>query len=97
MSLLIELDPEVEARLQQEAAQQGVEPAEFARRLIEHGLLPVPLTEKQRAAMELLRSWSQEDATDDPEAIRAAEEEWEALKQALNENRRLAGERLLFP
>ena len=35
MTLMIDLAPDVETRLQQEAARQGVDPMEAARRLIE--------------------------------------------------------------
>ena len=94
MTLMIDLAPEVEDRLQHEATRHGLDPAEYARHLIEEGL-PAPLSVKQRAAISLLQSWLDEDATDDPEAVRVAEEELKAFKQAMNENR--TGERPLYP
>jgi predicted transcriptional regulator len=94
MTLTIELAPEVEERLQQEATRHGVPATDYARRLIEEGL-QTPLTEKQKATLALLQSWVDQDATDDPEEIRAAEAELEAFKQAMNENR--AGESPLYP
>ena len=47
--------------------------------------------------LELLASWKAEDATTDPEKLRAADEDVAEFKQAMNENRRAAGERVLFP
>lgn len=49
------------------------------------------------ATIALLEEWMVEDATDDPELIRLAEEELHEFKKALNENRAVCGERLLFP
>ena len=49
------------------------------------------------ATLELLAQWGREDATDDPEKIRAAEKELAEFKRAMNENRTLSGEPPLFP
>ena len=49
------------------------------------------------ATLELLRSWRLQDATDNAEEVRAAEEEIAAFKKAMNENRIAAGESLLHP
>ena len=48
------------------------------------------------ATLELLASWRQQDATTDPEQVRAAERELAEFKKAMNEARALAGERALF-
>lgn len=48
------------------------------------------------ATLELLARWRLEDATDDPEEIRAAEQELAEFKRAMNENRMGAGEPLLY-
>jgi len=47
--------------------------------------------------LDLLTQWRCEDATDDPEKIRAAEQELAEFKRAMNENRTLSGEPPLFP
>jgi len=39
------------------------------------------------ATMELLASWRTQDATDNPEELRIAEQELAAFKKAMNENR----------
>jgi hypothetical protein len=49
------------------------------------------------ATIQLLASWRSLDATDDPERIRAADSEVAEFKRAMNENRALAGEPILFP
>ena len=49
------------------------------------------------ATLELLASWRLQDATEDPEEIRAAEQELAEFKRAMNENRASAGEPLLYP
>lgn len=49
------------------------------------------------ATLELFAAWKRQDATTDPEKIRAAELELAEFKKAMNENRLATGERLLFP
>ena len=49
------------------------------------------------ATLELLAEWQLQDATDDPETIRAAEQELAEFKKAMNETRVRAGERILYP
>jgi hypothetical protein len=48
------------------------------------------------ATLELLAKWKAEDATKDPEAIRAAERDVSEFKKALNSNRSESGEPPLF-
>ena len=45
----------------------------------------------------LLEGWAREDATDDPEKLRAAQKELDEFKRAMNENRAATGERILYP
>ena len=52
---------------------------------------------KPTATMVLMKSWLAEDATDDPEEIRAAQKELLEFKQNMNLPRKEAGARLLFP
>ena len=49
------------------------------------------------ATLELLRSWRVQDATDNLEEVRAAEEEISAFMKAMNEIRIFAGEPPLYP
>ena len=56
-----------------------------------------PIDAENAAAIALLDFWLQQDATDDPEEIRKADEEFEELRRNLNANRAATGERLVFP
>ena len=49
------------------------------------------------AAIALLQSWREEDATNDPEEIRVAEEDLAEFKRNMNANRIATGERLVYP
>lgn len=72
------MPPDVEARLQAAAAARGVAPAEYTLQILNTQLPALsPAAEATRA---LLRSWREEDATDDPEL---AEAELAELKAAL--------------
>lgn len=104
MSITIELEPETEARICEESKQRGVDPQEIVRQLVESAF-PPKLTEEQRRqaqiaknqkAIEMLRRWREEDATDDPEEIARAEAELEEFKRNMNLNRELAGERPVY-
>lgn len=57
---------------------------------------PAPMGSVDTAMLELLAVWKAEDATTDPEKIRAADKEVEEFMNAMNENRAAAGERPLF-
>jgi hypothetical protein len=50
-----------------------------------------------RATLELLAAWRAEDATTDPEEIRAAADELAEFKRSMNESRVSAGEPPLYP
>jgi hypothetical protein len=94
MTLTIKLTPDEEARLSVVAKQSGLDVAECARRLLIDHIPPIP---PGQATLELLRAWREEEATGDPEEIRAAEEELQELKDALDANRAAVGARPLFP
>ncbi len=49
------------------------------------------------AAIALLKSWREQDAADDPEELRKAEEEYAEFKRNMNANRAATGERLVYP
>ena len=58
---------------------------------------PLPNDSLDTATLEFLASWKRQDATDDPDERRAAEQELREFKKALNESRVLSGESLLYP
>ncbi|MBI3946548.1 MAG: hypothetical protein HY321_11560 [Armatimonadetes bacterium] len=94
MTLTVELTPEEEARLAAAARSQGIGVEECVRKLLAKHLPPA---KPGQATLDLLARWLDEDATDDPEEIRKAEEEWEEFKRNINETRAAAGARIVFP
>ena len=49
------------------------------------------------ATLQLLAEWRRQDATSDPEDIRAAERGLADFKRAMNEARTATGERIVYP
>jgi hypothetical protein len=94
MTVTIDLSPEEATRLNAEARRRGLETEEAAKRLIVERL---PSEQPGAATLALLKQWEEEDATDDPEELRAAEEDLEQFKRAMNATRTANGERILFP
>lgn len=106
MTLNIELTPQSEAWLDAEAKSRGLKPADIIRRLIEEHAVydsdhtthanreKTPIDAENAAAIALLSQWIAEDATEDQEEIRKADEEVAELRRNLNANRAAAGERL---
>lgn len=91
MPLVLDLPPDVEDRLRQQAARQGVEPPEYARRLIERHL---PAEEAANLS-QLMQLWLDEDATDDPAEREAREKEWEEFAQSINSHH--SSDRVIYP
>ena len=87
MTLIIDLSPELEKRLQQESKNRGVDPPEVVRRLLESAL-PDSGARNQKA-IDLLNQWEQEgDESEQRETL-------EALKQGLNAH--YSSSRTIFP
>lgn len=97
MTLVLNLPPDLEARLQAAAQKQGTHPSECAVQVLDRHLPLDAEVTSEDPTIALLRKWRQEDATDDAEEIQRAEAELEELKSALNANREAGGTRLLFP
>ncbi len=102
MTVTLELTPTEEARLAEASRRTGLPPAEAIRSVLAEHLpfaptktVALPLRPRGTAAA-LLRRWREEDATDDPEVTRRAEEDLAELKRNLNANRVATGERLPF-
>ena len=53
--------------------------------------------EANAASIALLQSWLEEEATDDPEEIRKAQQELDDFKRAINAERDRAGARRVYP
>ncbi len=58
-------------------------------------LSPEEQRKKNQAAIEMLREWREEDATDDPEEIAKSMAEWEEFKKGMNENH--SSGRIIYP
>jgi hypothetical protein len=95
MTLTINLTLEEEVRLRAAAQQEGIDPAALVRKLVTEYLPSAP--DENAASIALLRSWLEEDATDEPDAVRQAQEELEAFKRAINAERERAGARRIYP
>jgi predicted DNA-binding protein len=84
MTLSILLSPETEARLKGEASRQGLDAADYARKLLEVALSkPAP----DQASIDVLTKWERDNATDDPDEIARRQKEFEEFKEAMNRNR----------
>lgn len=88
MTLQLNLPPDLQERLRQEAERRR-EPAEAValRLLDEH--LPPPLDAQRAAAIAMLRQWMEEDAALAPEDSELAEEFFRGLDAARTSNRPL--------
>ena len=58
-------------------------------------LSPEEQRKKNQAAIEMLRQWREEDATDNPEDIAKSLAEWEEFKKGMNENH--SSGRIIYP
>jgi hypothetical protein len=90
MTLTIDLSPEVERRLRDEAARMGLDESEYARRVIERSL-PLKAGAVDQATLDLFAEWERNDRTSDPTEIQRRNREYDELKEALNQNRRESG------
>jgi hypothetical protein len=97
MSLIIQLTPGEEARLEAAARREGLDPAEFARKLVAERLPPLAPDQKEDPTLALFAQWDREDADMTPEEIEEANRETEEFKQNINAERRRAGSRIMYP
>jgi hypothetical protein len=90
----LRINPNLEAEIQQRAKAQGVS----TEQLLDHLLHPLKRKpQKPTLTMLLMQSWLEEDATDNPEAIRLAGEDLEEFKRNMNQPRKEASARFLYP
>lgn len=97
MDITIHLTTEEETRLKVQALQNNLELAQYARQRL--GLVePAALAPdaKKQALINLLRSWREEDATDDEEELERRDAELEAFKANINANRATSGEEPVY-
>jgi hypothetical protein len=98
MTLTIELNAEEEARLAEAARQEGVAPAELARKLVTEHLPALSKGgEEQDPTLALFAQWDKEDAQMTPEEVEEARRDFEEFKRNINAERERAGSRILYP
>ena len=83
------------------ARQKGSDLVALAKQMLTESLPPVQTTvpqvdEENATAIAQLKLWMSEEATDDPEEIRQAEEELAEFKRNINANRAATGERQVY-
>ncbi len=82
--LTVDLPLEIEHRLKWEATRQGMDAADYARKLLE-AALSMPAVDQ--ATIDLLDQWDREEATDDPQELARRQHDVEEFKEAMNRNR----------
>ena len=100
--MTVNLSPQTEARLTAAAQQRGIDIAALIEKLATDYLPPAQapespvIDEENAAAIAQLKAWMREDATDNPEVIREAEEDLAEFKRNMNANRALTGDHTVY-
>jgi len=92
MTLILDLPPEVEAALAEDARRKGTTPEELAldnlrQKYVAHMALSSTTGKPVSPMVALFAQWAAEDATDDPEEIARRNREWKETKANLAANR----------
>jgi hypothetical protein len=95
MALTIELTPEQEAQLAAAAKKEGLDPAEFARKLVTEHLPLTVVGDEEDPTLALFAQWKEEDAQMTPEEIEQERRLWTEFETGVNETRRAQGMRQL--
>jgi hypothetical protein len=95
MTLTIELTPEQEARLAAAARQEGLEPADLARKIVTEHLPPAIPGDKEDPTLALFAQWAKEDEQMTPEEIEQEGRLWRDFERGVNETRQSQGMRQL--
>jgi hypothetical protein len=96
MSLMIELSPDEQARLAAAAKQEGMAPAELARKVLTDHLPPLPAEpHPEDPTLALFRQWEAEGTARTPEEAARENELWEQFQTNVNETRATLGMRKL--
>jgi hypothetical protein len=86
MSLTIELSPDEQARLDAAAEQEGLAPAEFARKVLTDHLPPLAVAlQPEDPRLALFHQWEQEGTTRTPEEAARENDLWEQFQANVNE------------
>ena len=95
---MLDLAPETEHRVHTFAAHEGVTVDEAINRLLRASVPPrTPIVPADDPVLAFLQAQLREAENATPEEQAEAEAEWQTFAQNMNENRRVNGERLLYP
>ena len=94
MTISLEIRPDVEPRLLDEATRRGVDPSAMVAILVDQGLSaasPRPTLSTAEpgrgdSLRELFAEWAAEDATDDPAEVQRRQQEFEEFKAGMTAN-----------
>jgi hypothetical protein len=86
VALSLDIPSDLETRLRQEAARLGVDPAEYATRVLAHHLGTSTRT-GPGSLSDLFAGWYAKDGTSDPAEIARRNQEFERFKESMNHNR----------
>lgn len=96
MTLIIDLTPEEEARLEAAALQKGVAPQECVRQLLAAHLPDLIYKGAQEdPTLALFEKWRQEDALKSPDEAADEDRLWEEFEKGINQTRQSLGMRRL--
>ena len=84
MTLSVSLSAEAEAKLREKAAAVGQPLDAYASRVLEQAATGATVEAGDRATIDLLHSWNEEDATTDPAEIAARQRDWEEFAKSIN-------------
>lgn len=94
MTLIIELTPEQEARLAEAARKEGAEPTVLVSQWISEHLPPTKIhaapDAENQAVIDLLRSWQEENATEDKEELERRDKGTQQLLHNLDASNKFA-------
>lgn len=94
MTLMIELSPAEEARLDEAARQTGLDPISLTRQAL-NAHLPTLLNQSKDPTLALFAQWEQEDAQMTPDETAQERRVWEQFEIGVNKNREELGMRRL--
>src|SRR5438270_669306 len=87
VAMNLAISPELQKRLTEAASKRGLEPAEFARQVLEEHVPDMSKEKPNKATLELLEQWEREGATDEPQEVARRQQEGDELMQNLARNR----------
>ena len=84
--MTIKLPADLEMRVKGEATRRGLAPEEFVTQLISAQLAGPGVANPNRATLDLLAKWDEEDETTDPREIARRQKQWEDFRQSMNDH-----------